>query len=327
MRNLFFDRSSFALGIGESDFRPLERREGIVVTLGPYTHFFDRPGRSVCKWTGVKTVPRQSPHVLRQRSWLMNEIATLAHILFGGGDVKVNMIATVAEQREVLLTAGDGNVVENIDLAKLAREGAPPLLFLHPAYLCSSSNVRFRSIPCNASTISWSRAPYCYKTCPIDDVSRPAILCLAGRTNVWRERLGPGQSRDFALGNVIATTSNVSSKLRPSNQYHVDDLNVVVFNGTDAADDESFSTSKMEISKTELKRMLRELKASLKTLFESIRAREGFFVCQVANHSQRPAYVYVQLNKSGFYGGSGLVGIAVKFASALFRSSHLLTGG
>ena len=28
--------------------------------------------------------------------------------------------------------------------------------------------------------------------------------------------------------------------------------------------------------------MLRELKASLKTLFESIRAREGFFVCELA---------------------------------------------
>jgi len=326
MRKLFVDRDSFSLRIGEAEFRLLERREGIVVTLGPYTHFFDRPGRSVCKWTGVKTVPRQSPHPLPQRSWLMNELATLAHILFGGGDVKLNMIATFAEQREVLLTAGDGNVVESIDLARLAREGAPPLLFLHTAYLDSSHNVRFRSVPCDASTISWSRAPYAYKSYPTKDLSEPAILCLAGRTNVWRERLGPGQSRDFALGNIIATTSNISSRLRPSNQYGVEDFNVVVFSGADLADEDSLFAQRKAIDKSELKRVLREVRASLKTLFESVRAREGFFVCQLSNHSQRPGYVYVQLNKSGFYGGSGLVGIAVRLASALFRSSHLLMG-
>lgn len=326
MRKLFIDRDSLPLRIGEAEFRLLERREGVVVTLGSYTYFFDRPGRSVCKWTGVKTIPRQSTHPLPQRSWLMNELAILAHILFGGGDVKLNMIATFAEPREVLLTAGDGNVVEDIDLAELAKEGAPPLLFLHTAYLCSSHNVRFRSVPCNASTISWSRAPYAYKTYPMKDVSKPAVLCLAGRTNVWRERLGPGQSRDFALGNVIAMTSNISSKLRPSNQYGVEDFNVVVFSGADSADDEAFFAPRRAIDKSELKRALREFRASLKTLFESIRAREGFFVCQLTNHSQRPGYVYVQLNKSGFYGGSGLVGIAVKFASALFRSSHLMMG-
>lgn len=54
-----------------------------------------------------------------------------------------------------------------------------------------------------------------------------------------------------------------------------------------------------------------------------MRAREGFLVCELTNHSERPAYVYVQLNKDGFYGGSGFVGLMVKLFSAFFRLSHL----
>ena len=117
-----------------------------------------------------------------------------------------------------LLTAGDGNVVEKIDLSELAKEGAPPLQFLQPAYLCSCSRASFRSVFCDASAMSWARAPFAYRTYALKDVFKPAILCLSGRTNVWRERLEPGESRDFALGNVIAVTVNIVAKLRPRNQ-------------------------------------------------------------------------------------------------------------
>jgi hypothetical protein len=326
MRSLHLEAACSAIALGESAFQPLERRDGVVVTLGPYTHFFDRPGRSVCKWTGTKTVPRQSPHPSRARSSFGHELAILARMLYGGGDVKINMIVASDQQREIMLTAGDGNVVETIDLAKLAREGAPPLLFLQSAYLCSSDNVKFRSAPCNASIISWSRAPFIYKTYAVKDFFEPAILCLSGRTNVWRERIGPGQSRDFALGNVLAATSNIVSRLRPSNQYHADDAAVISIHRPEALDEDDQPSARRAVNRSEIKRIMREFRASMKTLFESIRAREGFFVCELTNHSDRPAYVYVQLNKSGFYGGTGLVGIAIKIVSAIFRSSNFLLG-
>ena len=50
-------------------------------------------------------------------------------VMFGGGDVKLSMIKTLDKQREILLTAGDGAVVEKLDLTELAREGAPPCNF------------------------------------------------------------------------------------------------------------------------------------------------------------------------------------------------------
>jgi hypothetical protein len=184
MRKLHYDAPTPPLAMGESAFRPLTKQEGVEVTLGPHTHFFDRPGRSVCKWTGTKTIPRQSPHLLPPRSWLRGELAALARIFLGGGDVKINMIVTSDHQREILLTAGDGNVVEKIDIAELAREGAQPLLFLQPAYLCSSASVDFHSVPCNASNVSWSRAPYVYQTSRLEELWNPSILCLSGRTNV-----------------------------------------------------------------------------------------------------------------------------------------------
>jgi hypothetical protein len=314
----FFDLVSPSLEIGESNFQPLERREGVVVTLARNAHFFDRPGRSVCRWTGTRHVPRQSPHPVRARTWLREEVAAFLRILCGGGDVKVNMIATLDKQREILLTAGDGNVVEKINLSELAKEGAPPLQFLQPAYLCSCSRVSFRSVFCDASAMSWARAPFAYRTSAVEDSSKPAILCLSGRTNVWRERIEPGESRDFALGNVIAVTVNIASKLRPSNQYNSDDFNIALA--------ENSRDEKEEVAPNgmDAKKMLRELRASLKTLFESIRAREGFFVCELTNSSTKPAFVYVQLNKSGLYGGSGLVGVAVRAIAILFRSSHFM---
>jgi hypothetical protein len=327
MRGLHSENASHTLAIGDSMFCALDRREGVAVTLGPYAHFFDRPGRSVCKWDGARTVPRQSPHPIPQRSRIMREIAILARLLFGGGDVKVNMIAAQNEPIEVLLTAGAGNVVETIDLGRLAREDAPPLLFLQPAYLCSSSNTSFRSVLSDASTVSWSRAPYVYMTYRIKDFRKPAILCLSGRTTVWRERLDPGQTRDFALGNIIAVTSNVASMLKPSNQYRVDAFRLVSLRTPQTGGDEdAWRISFAAMSREDLSRLFREARAMLKTLFESIRAREGFLVCGLRNDSDRPAYVYVQLNKSDFYGGSGLVGFAVRLASVFFRSSNFLSG-
>ena len=196
MRYPFSSPEQISLRQGESDFRLLDAREGVVVTLGPETSFFDRPSRSVCRWPGTRTIPRQSPHSPPRRSWLANEFATFLYVFCGGGDVKLNRIATSAKQGEILLTAGDGNVVEKIDLAKLTRDNSPPLLFLQPAYLCSSFNVGIESVSCDASIISWARAPYVYKTRPIDDASTPAVLCLAGKTLIWRERIAPGESSD-----------------------------------------------------------------------------------------------------------------------------------
>jgi hypothetical protein len=315
-----------SLGLGDSAFHLLERREGVSVTLGPYAHFFDRPGRSVCKWTGTNTVPRQSPHPLPQRSRIMREIAILARLLFGGGDVRINMIAAQNQPIEVLLTAGDSNVVTYIDLARLAREGAPPLLFLQPAYLCSSSNVFFRSVLSDASTAGWARAPPVYKTFRQQSLSKPAILCLSGRTNVWRERLEPGQRRDFALGNIIAATSNIVSVLKPSNQYWVDEFRFPVYRAFDTTEEDSRQISFSSFARKDGRRMFREARAAARTFLESIRAREGFFVCEVMNASDKPAYVYVQLNKGDFYGGSGLLGFAVRITSVFLRSSSFLTG-
>lgn len=317
---------STAPGLGESVFHLLEQHEGVSITLGPYAHFFDRPGRSVCKWTGAKTVPRQSPHPVPLRSGIMRELAVLARLLFGGGDVRINMIAAQNQPIHVLLTAGDGNVVECVDLARLARQGAPPLLFLQPAYLCSSSNVFFRSVLSDASTASWARAPYVYKTYRQRSLSKPAVLCLSGRTKIWRERLEPGERRDFALGNIIAVTGNVVSMLKPSNRYWAEEIRFPIYRLSDATEEDSRQISFSSFAKADLRRMLREARVGAKTFLESIRAREGFFVCEVMNASSKPAYVYVQLNKGDFYGGSGLLGYAVKIASVFLRSSSFLTG-
>jgi hypothetical protein len=325
MRNPFFTPERISLQQGESDFRLLNAREGLVVTLGPDTSFFDRPSRSVCRWPGTLTIPRQSPHPAPERSWLANEFANFLYVCFGGGDVKLNRIAASKKQREILLTAGEGNVVEKIDLTKLARKNSPPLLFLQPAYLCSSSNVAIRSVPCDASTMSWARAPYVYQTRPTDDVSTPAILCLVGKTLIWCERIEPGESRDYALGNVIATTANIVSKLRPTSQAHPEDRRIAAIQlGHSKAN--GIVSASTKASRDTFRMRLREFAAVAKILFESIRAREGFFLCELTNESDTPAHVFIQLNKSDFYGGSGLIGFAIKFLSNVFRLSHLSLG-
>ena len=229
MRNPFSRPEQISLRKGESDFRLLGAREGLVVTLGPETSFFDRPSRSVCRWPGTRTIPRQSPHFVPKRSWLVNEFATFLYVCFGGGDVKLNRIATSEKQREILLTAGEGNVVEKIDLTKLAGDNSSPLLFLQPAYLCSSSNVAIESVPCDASTMSWARAPYVYRTCPVDDSSTPAILCLAGKTMIWCERIEPGESSRLRSGKRhcddrqcrFQTAANQPSASRGSRGRHI----------------------------------------------------------------------------------------------------------
>jgi hypothetical protein len=326
MRHPFFNMTRLLLGEGESDFHPLENGDGLVVTLGPNTAFFDRPGRSVARWPGTKNVVRQSPHPIPDRSWLLNELNVFLLILCGGGDVKLNMIKTLGRQREVLLTAGEGNVVEKIDLVDMAKSGAPSLRFLQPAYLCSSASTVMRSTPCDASTMSWSRAPYVYETAPIENLDTPAFLCLSGRTMVWLERLEPGESQDFALGNVIAATTNLHAKLRPTSQCHPDDYKAIVFDAKRTKAHEELLTAARHPGNSGVAGKFREFRRSTKTLFESIRAREGFFVCEITNHSESPGFVYVQLNKSGFYGGSGLVGVAIKFLSALFRWTHFSLG-
>lgn len=324
MRYPFSSPEQISLRQGESDFRLLDAREGVVVTLGPETSFFDRPSRSVCRWPGTRTIPRQSPHSPPRRSWLANEFATFLYVFCGGGDVKLNRIATSAKQGEILLTAGDGNVVEKIDLAKLTRDNSPPLLFLQPAYLCSSFNVGIESVSCDASIISWARAPYVYQARP-DDMSTPAILCLAGKTLIWCERIEPGESRDYALGNVIAATANIVSKLRPTSQAHPEDRRVAALQLGHAGANGIVLASKKARGDT-FRLRLREFAAATKILFESIRAREGFFLCEMTNDSDTPAHVFVQLNKSDFYGGSGLIGFAIKFLSGVFRMSHLSLG-
>ena len=324
MRNPFFNPTRPILLEGESDFRLLDGREGLVVTLAPNASIFDRPGRSVCRWPGMKTLPRQNPHPPPRQSRVMRELSIFLHMLCGGGDVLLNRITTQGEQRDILLTAGEGNVVEKIDLAELARDGAPPLLFLQPAYLCSSANVVIQSFPCDASVMSWARAFYVYVARFPREFGASAILCLSGRTRVWCERLAPGESRDFALGNVIAATANVASTLRPTSKCHPEDgiMSVAGCEHVDAprscADD--------DIATRAPKDRIADFFRAARVLFESIRAREGFFLCEMTNPSDEPAFVFVQLNKSGFYGGSGLIGFVIRFVSALFRSSHLSMG-
>ncbi len=220
MRNPFFNPTRPILLEGESDFRLLDGREGLVVTLAPNASIFDRPGRSVCRWPGMKTLPRQNPHPPPRQSRLMRELSIFLHMLCGGGDVLLNRITTQGEQRDILLTAGEGNVVEKVDLAELARDGAPPLLFLQPAYLCSSANVVIQSVPCDASVMSWARAFYVYVAGFPREFGASAILSSpdgqslvraigAGRESGLRSRQcrrGDGQCRPPPCGrraNVI----------------------------------------------------------------------------------------------------------------------------
>ncbi|MFY9831973.1 MAG: hypothetical protein WAK66_04565 [Methylocystis sp.] len=326
MRHPFFNLTHLVLREGESDFSAQHQARGLVATLGPNAAIFARPGTTVSRGPGAKTLARQTPHSIPKRGRFGDELSTFMRVMFGGGDVKLSMIKTLDKQREILLTAGDGAVVEKLDLAEMTREGAPPLQFLQPAFLCSSSKVAFKSAACDASTMSWARAPFVFRAEPVEDFSRPAILCLSGHTLVWSERLEPGESRDFALGNVIAATLNLTSRLRPTSQCHPDDYKAVVYKGEGANNGGRAAMATDAREPGVIARRLRGVGAATKTLLDSMRAREGFFVCEMTNHSNRPAFVYVQLNRGGFYGGTGLIGLMIRLFSAFFRVSHVTMG-
>jgi len=65
---------------------------------------------------------------------------------------------------------------------------------------------------------------------------------------------------------------------------------------------------------------------SARAFLESLRAREGFLVCETTNHSRSPAIIFIQPNSSGLHGGSGLISLAIRLLSAFFRLSHLALG-
>ena len=114
--------------------------------------------------------------------------------------------------------------------------------------------------------------------------------------------------------------------LKPSNQYWVDEFRFPIYRAFDAAEEDSRQISFSSFARKDVRRIFREARAAARTFLELIRAREGFFVCEVMNASDKPAYVYVQLNKGDFYGGSGLLGFAVKIASVFLRSPNFLAG-
>lgn len=319
MRHPFFNMTRLVLEEGEVDFHLLDLRQGVVVTVGPNTTIFDRPGRSVSKWPGMVNILHKGPHPIPRRSRIMGELDFLSRILWGGGDVKFNIIKSISKQREVLLTAGDGNVVEKINLYDLEKDGAPPLLFLQPAYLCSSSNVEIRSQACTPSIMSWARAPFVYVAKPKDQQSQISILCLSGRTMVWNERLEPGERRRIALGNVIAVTENIVCSLQPTDNAGDDEKFVRPIDTAQfTAGGNAIGSSSVD-RKAIRRQRARDFGASLRILFNSIRAREGFLVCELTNQSDRPSFIYVQLNKNGLYGGSGFLGVIIRIMSSFFR--------
>ncbi len=126
MRHPFFNLTHLVLREGESDFSAQHQARGLVATLGPNAAIFARPGTTVSRGPGAKTLARQTPHSIPKRGWFGDELSTFMRVFFGGGDVKLSMIKTLDKQREILLTAGDGAVVEKLDLAEMTREGAPP---------------------------------------------------------------------------------------------------------------------------------------------------------------------------------------------------------
>ena len=95
-----------------------------------------------------------------------------------------------------------------------------------------------------------------------------------------------------------------------TSQCHPDDFKVEIQSG---AQSESAATPKG----------IKGFVPALKIFFNAVRMREGFFVCEMTNPSAMPAYVYVQINRSGFYGGSGFIGFAIRILSSFLRWFHL----
>ena len=233
MRHPFFNLTHLVLRRGESDFALQEPAQGLVVTLGPDTAVFARPGATVSRWPGAKILVRQTPHPTPKRGWLAREIDTFKRVTLGGGDVKLSMIKTLGKQRETLLSAGDGAVAEKLDLSEYAREGAPPLLLLQPSLSLQQRNDKPDLHRLRRVTMSWARALYVTAPSRLKICRARRSCALRDEPWVWSERLEPGDSRDFALGNVIAATVNVSSRLRPTSQCHPDDFRAEIV-GEDA---------------------------------------------------------------------------------------------
>jgi hypothetical protein len=84
-------------------------------------------------------------------------------------------------------------------------------------------------------------------------------------------------------------TTNAASKLRPTSQCHPDDYKVAIIEEGDSKEGKGLSVSKKVEGRNAIKEQLREFAAASKILFESVRAREGFFVCELTNHSDKPA--------------------------------------
>ncbi|MGJ0392550.1 MAG: hypothetical protein ACR650_07300 [Methylocystis sp.] len=325
MRHPFFNMTRLTLRKGQVDFHVLEGREGLIVTLGPNASIFDRPGRSVSRWAGTKNILQKSPHPDSSRSRIARELNFLSRVLWGGGDVKFKMIQAPGEQREVLLTAGDGNVLEKINLTDLSEEGAPSLLFLQPSYLCSSSEVEIRSQFCTPSIMSWARAPFVYMA-RAQKCGQDSFLCISGRTMLWSERLEPGEKRLIALGNVIAVTENVVCTLQPTDHTGLPDTSAEPPPETLQGPEDAV-TAAAPSRKAIKKQKARDFGASVKILFNSIKAREGFFQCELTNQSDRPGFVYIQLNKTNLYAGSGLLGFLIRMLSSFFRWGDAALGG
>lgn len=326
MRHPFFNMTRLSLAKGEADFHVLEGREGVIVTIGPDTTIFDRPGRSVSRWSGIINLWNRSPHEIQNRNFIANELNFLSRILWGGGDVKFNMIQSKGKQREILLTAGDGNVVEKIDLTELSKQKVPGLLFLQPAYLCSSEMVEIKARFCDPSTMSWARAPYVYIARQRKKSTENAILCVSGRTMVWSEKLDPGERRIIALGNVIAVSENLTCSLQPTNQ---DDANDEFESKKIDADDTAYvkiMADGNELRASVKRQKVRDFGSSLRILINSMRAREGVLACVLINKSNCPGLVYTQLNKTSLYGGSGFIGVFIRILSSFFRWGSIATG-
>jgi len=125
---------------------------------------------------------------------------------------------------------------------------------------------------------------------------------------------------------VIAATLNLTSRLRPTSQCHPDDYKAIVYKGEGANDGERAAMAREARERGVIAPRLRGWAPPPKPCSTPMRAREGFLVCEMTNHSNRPAFVYVQLNRGGFLRRHGTDRPDDRLFSAFFRVSHLTMG-
>jgi hypothetical protein len=82
MRHPFFNLTHLVLRKGESDFHAQHQARGLVATLGPNAAIFARPGTTVSRGPGAKTLARQTPHRIPKRGWFGDEL--IGHIFVRG---------------------------------------------------------------------------------------------------------------------------------------------------------------------------------------------------------------------------------------------------